>query len=299
MMRTFIESLRLSSSKVFGLVCAALVALALCVGIQAVAAQEAQADEYKYTVTLYAGNGAIDGGDEVTIGTYGYGQQAAVDVSKFEITPPDDRYYVKGVRLAGHDDSSVEAPVFTVKEDTQYVVAYGLKKDQTEYTVNYVDADGNQLAESQTFKGNIGDKPVVAYHYIEGYQPNALNMTGTLSGNKEANVFNFVYKAVPTGGVDGVDGVADAPEGDGTGTEVDATGEEGTGTEGADGAADEPLEIIDIDDEENPLAGIETESAQGFSIANVLPWVLGVAIAAALIALIVLLVARKRQGQNN
>ena len=154
--------------------------------------------------------------------------------------------------------------------------------------MNYIDEAGNQLAPSQTFKGNIGDKPVVAYQYIEGYQPNAWNITGTLSGNTEANVFNFVYSAAPEGSpAEGIAGTAGA-------------GDEGTGDAAENQAvgSDEPAELIDIDDEGNPLAGISTENAAGFSIANVLPWVLGVLVVIALISVIALMVAKKRAGKD-
>lgn len=270
-----------------------LFALAICFGVQATIADEAQAAEsYKYTVTLYAGNGSINGKDAVTVDTYDYGDQATIDVSDFDIVCPDDRYYVKGVRQVGHDDSSVDAPSFVVKEDMQYVVAYGLKKDQTEYTVNYIDEAGNQLAPSQTFKGNIGDKPVVAYQYIEGYQPNAWNITGTLSGNTEANVFNFVYSVAPEGStIEGITGNAGAGDEGADGAEGDAAENQAVGS-------DEPAELIDIDDEGNPLAGISTENAAGFSIANVLPWVLGVLVVIALISVIALMVAKKRAGKD-
>ena len=77
MMRTVIEGAKCSTTKAFGCVCAALFALAVCFGVQAAIADEAQAAEsYKYTVTLYAGNGSIDGKDAATIGTYIYGDQA-------------------------------------------------------------------------------------------------------------------------------------------------------------------------------------------------------------------------------
>ena len=61
------------------------------------------------------------------------------------------------------------------------------------YTVNYEDEQGNKLAESQTFYGNVGDKPVVAYRYIEDYVPQALSLTKTLSDNEAENVFTFKY----------------------------------------------------------------------------------------------------------
>lgn len=38
---------------------------------------------------------------------------------------------------------------------------------------------------------------MVAYHYIEGYQPQAYNLTKTLSKNEAENVFTFVYEPVP------------------------------------------------------------------------------------------------------
>lgn len=97
-----------------------------------------------------------------------------------------------------------------------------------------------------------------------------------------------------------------APEGS---TIEGITGNAGAGDEGADGAEGDalktrlldqmkPAELIDIDDEGNPLAGISTENAAGFSIANVLPWVLGVLVVIALISVIALMVAKKRAGKD-
>ena len=77
--------------------------------------------------------------------------------------------------------------------DADYVVAYGIKGNMVAYTVNYQDASGKSLAESQTFYGNVGDKPVVAYRYVENYIPDALALTKTLSDNESENVFTFTY----------------------------------------------------------------------------------------------------------
>ena len=82
---------------------------------------------------------------------------------------------------------------FEVTGDQEYVVAYGIKGDQVAYTINYQDANGNKLADSQTFYGNVGDKPVVAYTYIDGYTPEYRNLTKTLSANAAENVFTFNY----------------------------------------------------------------------------------------------------------
>ena len=106
----------------------------------------------------------------------------------------DEKYYVKGIRLSGRDNSeALAAPAFRVNGDADYVVAYGIKGDMVAYTVNYEDEQGNKLAESQTFYGNVGDKPVVAYRYIENYVPQALALTKTLSDNEAENVFTFKY----------------------------------------------------------------------------------------------------------
>lgn len=82
---------------------------------------------------------------------------------------------------------------FEVTGDQEYVVAYGIKGNQVAYTINYQDANGNKLADSQTFYGNVGDKPVVAYTYIDGYTPEYRNLTKTLSANASENVFTFNY----------------------------------------------------------------------------------------------------------
>ena len=62
------------------------------------------------------------------------------------------------------------------------------------YIVNYQDTQGKVLAESQKFYGIVGEQPVVAFRYIENYQPQAYNLTRTLRKNEAENVFTFVYQ---------------------------------------------------------------------------------------------------------
>ena len=119
------------------------------------------------------------------------------------------------------------------------------------YTVNYQDTSGKSLAESQTFYGNVGDKPVVAYRYVENYIPDALALTKTLSDNESENVFTFTYTpgatdrivettttvtttvpgtATPAGaaGTTGATGTTGASAGTGTGTTAGGTAAGGT-----------------------------------------------------------------------
>ena len=153
------------------------------------------ADGYTYKVTLSAGNkGTINGQDKIEKADLFSGSIVTFNLNAVQVT--DDKYYVKGIRLSGRDnEEALASPVLdNVTGDADYVVAYGIKKDMVAYTVNYQDASGKALAESQTFYGNVGDKPIVAYQYIENYIPDALALTKTLSNNVSENVFTFTYK---------------------------------------------------------------------------------------------------------
>lgn len=317
MMRIANKSLSLRS-KVTAFVCAIVCALALGGGAATLSSSPAYADEqasgYSYKVLIYAGNGQSTSGPVIDYGDQPYNSSIRItnDFLSKKFTPSDSRYYVKGLRVVGHEELLDLTKPIMVDEDKQFVVAYGLKKDQVEYKVNYVDTNGNQIAESQTFWGNVGDKPVVAYQYIAGYQPvNAQNITGTVKPLPEQTEFTFEYAPVgATSSAQGSDGSSSAGgSGDNATIGEDAT--DGATAEdagnavsegedaGSNGVSDEPAELLDIDDEDNPLASANAEDANGFGLGTVLPWVLGVCIAAALIAFIVLMVMKSRQkGQD-
>lgn len=309
---------RFSLVRIIGMFCAALVACVLALGVQTATSEDAFADEsksYSYTVTLYAGNGTVNGHTSESYGPYGYGESCTIAWQTLDIQPDDDKYYVKGIRLTGHDEPFASGH-FPVKEDMQFVVAYGLKKGQVAYTINYVDENGMQIAKSDRLYGNVGDRPVVAYQYIEGYQPtNAYNQTGTLSDNEQENVFTFKYQAVQGSSAGAANGGTSAGTTDGQATpgdESDAAdenvaGDEATGDEAADeagtqdGAANEaePAELLDIDDDANPLASAQSAVQETFSNPlNYLPWVLGVLVVVALISVIALMVAKKRASKD-
>lgn len=261
------------------------------------------AEEYTYTITLSAGNkGVITGSSSVT--AY-YGESVSFDLSNITVT--DDKYYVKGIRLSGrdNDDAAVTAPAFNVTGDADYVVAYGIKGDQVGYTVNYQDEAGNVLAPSSTFYGNIGDKPVVAYKYIENYVPQALAMTKTLSDNEADNVFTFVYRPVEPEFIDvreegNITVVTNPAGGATTGAAVangGAAGEgAGEGTAEGDVEVTEPEELVDLDDIETPTGNVDLDKkdsgigGKGFPL--VAAAVIGLGALAVLIALI--LIVRKR-----
>lgn len=304
-----IKNMQASSKKVLGFVCAIVIALALCCTAQLANAQQAYADDYRYTVTLYAGDGTINGASSHEVGTYAYGDKVTINLDDYTVVPNDARYEPNGIYAVGQNhDNAAKSVSFEVTSNKQYIVDYSLTKGQADYTINFVDANGNELMESQTITGAVGDKPVFAFQYIEGYQPQSLvahgqtfaigdkkGCTVTLTGNKVADEFTLVYEPVAagsttsTGGSEGTEGVA----GDG------AT--EGEGTEGAAGEeVADPANLIDIDDEANPLAGSTSyEESNDFGLAEVLPWVLGVLVAAAVIAVIALAVVKKRSAKQD
>lgn len=170
-----------------------LLTVSMTLGASTMSVMADDTTPYTYKVTLSAGNkGTINGQNKIEQTNIASGSTVTFNLNDIQVT--DDKYYVKGIRLSGRDNNeTLAAPSFTVDKDADYVVAYGIKGNMVAYTVNYQDASGKSLAESQTFYGNIGDKPVVAYRYIENYIPDALALTKTLSDNESENVFTFTY----------------------------------------------------------------------------------------------------------
>ncbi len=296
--------------KAFKKLAAAAAAITFLLSLSILTADAAEAPKgYSYQVTLHAGNqGTIGGQDSVTISDLQYGAQVSFDLSTIQVT--DDRYYVKGVRLSGRDNNTVNATAFRVEGDADYVVAYGIKGNLVAYTVKYQDASGRQLAADSTFYGNVGDKPIVAYKYIENYVPQALALTKTLSANEAENVFTFVYKRGEAGtitipGADTTNVVTVVVPGvttvNGGGANVGGNGAGGGAAAGADangGAAGEgdngdnvevttPDNLVDLDENQAPAANIDLDGngAKAFPFAAAV--VIGVGALAALLVLAV------------
>ena len=324
---------------------AALAALALL----AVLAPAALAEEYTYSVTLSAGRqGTVTGGgvtvegsnytqtsDGTTIKLSGLHKGARVTFQAGDAARLNDdtKYYISGVRLSGRDNNTRAAdPSFIVDGDADYVVAYGIRGDMVEYTVQYQDEDGNALADSRTYYGNVGDEAVVAYLYVEGYRPLNFNLSKVLSANSADNVFTFVYTQILEDEVIIVDGGTTVTNGGATRTDRGTSvtdGEDEENTDEEDGDEDEEVieEVLpaatpdpnangqggdsalneeDIDDNRTPLGRLvqqirdAVEQLTGGSPAAAAALIAGVAIVlAALIFLILLLLRRRRDKDEN
>lgn len=320
-----------------------LAALALLV----VLAPAALAEEYTYSVTLSAGRqGTVTGGgvtvegstytqtsDGTTIKLSGLHKGARVTFQAGDAARLNDdtKYYISGIRLSGRDNNTRAAdPSFLVDGDADYVVAYGIRGDMVEYTVQYQDEDGNALADSRTYYGNVGDEAVVAYLYVEGYRPLNFNLSKVLSANGADNVFTFVYTQILEDEVIIVDGGTTVTNGGTTRTDRGTSVTDGEDEENTDDEDEEIIEEIqpaatpapnanangqdgdsalneeDIDDNQTPLGRLvqqirdAVEQLTGGSPAATAALIAGVAIVlAALILLLFLLLRRRRDKDEN
>ena len=237
--------------------------------------KDVRAFSYTYTVSFSAGGqGSINGGvqvrkasgneasasvsskgDKIIVTGLEYGDVISCDAQGSVALNENSKYYVKGIRLSGRDNNTVAQSAFLVSGDQDYVVAYGIPGELAEYTVNYVDTDGNKLAESRTYYGNVGDEPVIAYLYIDGYIPDSYNQTGKLSSNTSENVFNFVYSRAAS---------SMAAAGNGANDNTAAGGNQAAAGAANNGAADgaNAANTIVPDGQNDPQDGIQAPQAQ-------------------------------------
>lgn len=225
---------------------------------------------YTYTVRFFAGGqGSFGGSPVIVMEGLRYGQQVSFSNSMVTVEN-SGKYYVKGIREAGKDNNTVSRSSFPVTGDADYVVAYGILGDAVAYTVNYEDNNGNPLQpddgygnllpSSEVYYGNVGDRVIVAYRQVVGYQPQAYNLSKTLSENAAENVFTFVYTPIPAppGPAAPDDGNPDGPVGGGGG---------GGGGDGDAGgapipedeipAANTPDQIVDLDENDTPMGLVD------------------------------------------
>lgn len=298
--------------------------------------QPAADDGYTYTLTLSAGDkGLIDGKKKVVIDDLKLGAKINLFQEFYGdivLNEEDERYYAKGFRLSGRDNLDMDNltnPLVTVDGDADYVVAYGIKGDQVSYTVQYQDENGRELAPSQVYYGNIGDKPIVAYLYIDGYIPQTLALTKTLSADPAENIFTFVYvegdpdaiinhvtetvtdggttivtivrPGTTTGGAGGAGGAGGGAGGAGGGAGEGGDAGEGQQTEIEEDAVPEGTQdIVDLDEEETPLGDMEIEedeTAKGLPLAFSVG--VGSVAAVVLICLVVWLLKGRKSGKEN
>ena len=159
----------------------------------------------KYTVTVYSGlQGHFTGADTTYEGKvwsreYKPGEIVDIDLDSLGFVPDNDKYYVRGLRITGHDNDKTTGELnlhFTVSADVSYEIAYGMKGSLVPFTISYVDESGRHIRDDDTYYGMPGDKPVAAYRYVNGYRPKVRTLGKTLSEDSSENVFVFEYREI-------------------------------------------------------------------------------------------------------
>ncbi len=233
---------------------------------------------YTYTVVFYPGNqgrfastapltiqsdtaSVSFSGSRIRITGLRYGDRVEYDAGMDGaiLLKDGSKYYAKGIRESGRDNSTVGASSFVVTGDREYVVAYGIRGNMVSFRVRYQDTNGKNLLPSRTYYGNIGERPVAAWTYVDGYLPQAYNLTRTLQADPAKNVFTFIYTPIAANQTSGT-----APETPTTKPEEsprrsdfpDARIRTQTGRTPGESTADPlyPQEIIELDETaENPI----------------------------------------------
>ena len=277
-------------------------------------------ENYTYTVTLYSGKqgtfsstagiqvdnhttGSVyqisqPSGDKDTIYITGlqYGDVVVMNAHSCVNLGAESKYYIGGVRQSGRDNNTVSESAFKVTSDRDYVVAYGIKGNMVSYTVNYVDEEGNTLLDSDTYYGSVGDRPVVAFRYVEGYIPMTYNLTKTLSADASQNVFTFVYRSLTVDELENVTVVT--PDEDLEDLDEIDENDNADEDENANGG-DEPVDLTNLDEEEVPLATRIFEQVKEFVEENMLASV-GISIFLLLgLCLLLLLFFKKKKKKKD
>lgn len=193
-----------------------------------------------------------------------------------QISSTVGKYYIRGVHLAGKDNLVLEQPRISVASDADYVLSYGITGNMVQYTVRYVEAEtgdplypddgyGNRLNWEEHYFGALGDKIIVPSRQVVGYQPQAYNLTKTLVANESENLFVFEYSPETE--------VAPAPV-----APADVVTDQAPNVVIPDGgvpAANQPQQIIDLDEDDTPLGLLDMGKdavENGAQLLNALPF---------------------------
>lgn len=149
----------------------------------------AKADDYSYTIRVFAGNkGTVNDSEAVTLKK---AKGETVDLSsEVSVAVSDSSYYHKGFRESGRD-SEFAYRSFPADRDIDLVVSYGMRAQMARLTVHFCER-GTKVplttdagTSEETYEYKIGDKPVVAFKHVDGYRPLYQNITGTIRGDTD------------------------------------------------------------------------------------------------------------------
>ena len=183
-----------------------LVVFLLLVCFAVTLAPLAAAEDYTYTVRIFAGTRGsfVDGSEAEADGSVKIIRNVPLgtrlDASVFNtsmIQVNDDRYHVTGLHISGRDVDDPSTFSSPVTRDLDFVVTYGVPGEEVRAVITYKDKNGKELAQPSYFYGNAGETFDVNFLYVDGYRPQAYTLRKTLRSDESQNVFPFVYTAIP------------------------------------------------------------------------------------------------------
>ena len=270
----------------------------------------ANEDSYTYTVRVFA-NGNIVSEQKKSQGE----SLDPLDASSIPQYEEDNIVYNPIAIVESGKDRMSDALYLSgtpVMEDQDYVVVYQKLVDPVTYTIRFLTTDGTQLLEPQTFTGNRFEEAIHSAPYIDGYQAQARNYRFTLKN--DGAVYNMYYESTTPAPIPGTTttitdtntetetvttpgttttpattpattpGTTPAPGDTTTPGETTNPGETTTPEGEEHTTPQEPEDLVDIDEDNTPLAGPEdSEDSVKPSFMNQYGWYIGLGAGALLL----------------
>lgn len=267
--------------------------ICLCLSFLLLLPLRAYAQPYTYTVTVYAGRqGSFVEGDPKVYSVSGleYGEVFRFDYRSLVELPQGSKYEVYGIRESGKDNNTVSASAFYVTRDQEYVVAYRIPTDRVTYQVYFRESETElELMDPETYYGNDGDEVIVAFPYIEGYRPAALNGRWILhEGGNNDRVFYYTAIPVPS------PQPSPEPEPEEPAPEETPEPEEIIEPTSPPEPTPVPEEILDLEGPRSPFTW-KQPGEEGYETQMLIVCLGGTAVLAALVLLIFFLLRRKKK----
>ncbi|MBO5514135.1 MAG: hypothetical protein J5961_06075 [Mogibacterium sp.] len=263
-----------------------------------------EGDSYTYRMKISAGNNGVmklaDGSEAAESIVYADESGSFPAVSTDSVRTTNSKYVVVGFKEAGHDEVMSEiTAVSSVKSDLNYVAVYGVKGNMVPYTVRYLDRDNdNALMADATYYAPKGSSVMVSFKYVDGYAPTAYNLTKTITGDGSSDVLTFKYYesdltvAQQTNAANAANPAAPAAV---------AANPAAAQAAAIDAATPGTPNVVNLDDEETPLASPEELAENEVPAAGINNGIIWAAIVAALLVALVivaLLIKRRRDSEE-
>ena len=188
--------------------------------------------DYGYTVRIFAGNQGTFSGESVIVLDGQAPGEIKFDINSVTVNDTS-RYFVKGVRVSGRDNSEFTDTI-RVDRDVDYVVAYGIKGSEVTFTLILKASDTGKELGRKTVYGNKGDKALIKSPYVDGYEASGHYVRIALNGDAQ-----YELKYYPQGSEEGSATANTSSD--------EALNQGPAGNDSQSGGGGKIVEIIDVD----------------------------------------------------